>query len=155
MSDRLKQIWGGFERVTERSLTGRGVDNIAVPDRREFQGTDENFLPKDFSAPAEAAFAALRQSLTAEGKKARAREERRARTLGRNYSAPPAPLSADATEAGATEAGAPDAVRDLIRGLHSTEARTRRRDFDYTAFAASNPKAAPRLVARKKFLGIF
>lgn len=150
MPERLKQIWGGFERVTERSLTGRGVENIEVPNRREYQGHDEMFLPKNFSPPADAAFAALKHRLSAGERRAIRKEERRARAEGRAFSAPPAPLSGDAPEV-----GAPDSVRDLIRGLHSTEMRTQRRDFDYAAFAAANPKATPKLKARRKIFGIF
>lgn len=150
MPERLKQIWGGFERVTTRGLTGRGVENIEIPNRREFQAHDEMFLPKNFSAPADAAFAALKHRLSAGEQRAIRKEERRARAEGRAFSAPPAPLSGDAPET-----GAPDSVRDLIRGLHSTEMRTLRRDFDYAAFAAANPKAAPRIRARKKLFGLF
>lgn len=151
MTDRLKQIWGGFERVTQRNLTGRGIDNIEVPNRRAFEAADDAFLPKNFSAPADAAFAALKRRLSDAEQKAARREERRARAEGRSLAAaPPAPLSGDAIEA-----GAPDSARDLIRGLHSTEMRTRRRDFDYAAFAAANPKATPKLKARRKLFGLF
>jgi len=150
MAERLKQIWGGFERVTERSLTGRGVENIDVPNRRDFQAQDDAFLPKNFSAPADAAFAALKHRLSAAEQRTIRKEERRARAGGRSFAAPPAPLSGDATET-----AAPDSVRDLIRGLHATEMRVRRGDADYAAFAAANPKATPRLKSRKKIFGIF
>jgi hypothetical protein len=149
MGERLKQIWGGFERVTMRNLTGRGIDNIDVPSRRDFHAHDEAFLPKDFAAPADAAFAALKHRLSAAEQRALRREERKARAEGRAFAAPPAPLSAEAPEG-----GAPEAVRDLIRGLKSTEMRTVRRDFDYAAYAAANPKATPRLKARRKLFGI-
>ena len=150
MAERLKQIWGGFERVTERSLTGRGVENIEVPNRREFQAHDEAFLPKNFSPPADAAFGALKHRLSAAEQRTIRKEERRARSEGRSFAAPPSPLSGDAAEA-----GAPESVRDLIRGLHATEMRVQRRDVDYTAFAAANPKATPKLKSRKKIFGIF
>lgn len=150
MAERLKQIWGGFERVTQRSLTGRGIENIDVPNRRDFQASDEAFLPKNFSAPADAAFAALKHRLTAAEQRAAKREERRAKAEGRSFAAPPDPISADALEA-----NAPDSVKDLIRGLHSTEMRTRRRDFDYADYAASGVKGAPKLKARRKLFGIF
>lgn len=150
MTERLKQIWGGFERVTQRNLTGRGIDNIDVPNRRDFQANDDAFLPKNFSAPADAAFSALKHRLSAAEQRTIRKEERRARSEGRSFSAPPAPLSGDAAEA-----GAPDSVRDLIRGLHSTEMRTQRRDFDYASFAAANPKTTPKLKSRKKFFGLF
>ncbi len=150
MAERLKQIWGGFERVTQRSLTGRGVENIEVPNRRDMQAHDEAFLPQNFSAPADAAFSALKRRLSGAERRAMQRETRRARTEGRALSAPPAPISGDAAEV-----SAPDSVRDLIRGLHSTEMRTQRREFDYIAFAAANPKAAPKLKSRRKIFGIF
>lgn len=150
MPERLKQIWGGFERVTQRNLTGRGIENIDVPNRREFRGHDEEFLPKNFSAPADAAFAALKHRLSASEKRAMKQEERRAKAEGRRFSAPPAPLSAEA----AVET-APEAVRDLIRGLRATEMRTERRDYDYAAFAAANPGAVPKLKRRRKLFGIF
>ncbi len=148
--ERLKQIWGGFERVTQRQLTGRGVENIEVPNRRELRADDQEFLPKNFSAPADAAFAALKHRLSAAEQRQWRHEERRARAEGRSFAAPPAPLSAEAAEA-----VAPESVRDLIRGLKSTEMRTQRRDFDYVAFAAANPKSAPKLKARRKIFGVF
>lgn len=148
--ERLKQIWGGFERVTQRRLTGRGVENIDVPNRRELAAHDEEFLPKNFAAPADAAFAALKRRLSAAEQRQWKNEERRARAEGRSYAAPPAPLSAEAAEA-----GAPESVRDLIRGLKSTEMRTQRRDVDYVAFAAANPKSAPKLKSRRKIFGVF
>ncbi|MFZ5617360.1 MAG: hypothetical protein ACOZAA_08580 [Pseudomonadota bacterium] len=150
MPERLKQIWGGFERVTMRNLSGRGIDNIEVPNRREFQAHDEEFLPKNFSAPADAAFAALKHRLSGAEQRALKKEERRAKAAGRSFAAPPAPLSAEAAEA-----SAPESVRDLIRGLHATEMRVERRDIDYMAYAAANPQATPKLRVRKKFFGLF
>ncbi len=150
MAERLKQIWGGFERVTQRNLTGRGIENIEIPNRREFRAHDAEFLPKNFAAPADAAFAALKHRLSAAEQRQIKKEERRARAAGRGFSAPPAPLSADAAES-----SAPEAVRDLIRGLKSTEMRTERRDFDYAAFAAANPKSTPKLKPRRKIFGLF
>ncbi|MEZ5893497.1 MAG: hypothetical protein R3C58_10220 [Parvularculaceae bacterium] len=63
MSDRLKQIWSGFSQTTTRHLTGRGVENILVPHRSDYTAADESFLPADFNAPAQAAFAALKENL--------------------------------------------------------------------------------------------
>jgi hypothetical protein len=150
MPERLKQIWGGFEGVTSRNLTGRGVENIEVPSRRDYVAHDEEFLPKNFSAPADVAFSALKHRLSAAEQRAMKKDARRAKAEGRSFAAPPAPLSGDAAET-----GAPEAVRDLIRGLRSTEMRTLRRDFDYASFAAANPKATPKLKARRKIFGIF
>lgn len=143
MTDRLKQIWGGFEKTTTRHLTGRGVENIETPRRQSFRDGPLP-APKDVEAPAEAAFAALRHRLTAEGARAAKKEERRMRAAGQSY----APPAADGAEA-------PDSVRNLLAGLKATEMRTMRPDADYAAFVARNPKAAPRLVARKKIFGIF
>ncbi|MGD9799479.1 MAG: hypothetical protein AB7F91_05290 [Parvularculaceae bacterium] len=150
MTERLKQIWGGFERVTTRNLTGRGVENIETPERFDYLAIDEDLLPKNFSAPADAAFAALKHRLSAAEQRAVKREERRAKAAGKSFAAPPAPLSAEMAEA-----SVPDSVKDLIRGLRSTAMRTERRDVDYAAFAAADPKLGARLKPRKKFFGLF
>ena len=141
MTERLKQIWGGFESATTRRLTGRGVDNIAVPARRDYAAPDAGFLPEGFTPPAEAAFAALRAELAAKERKLLKRNGRR---QGASYE-PPAPLTPEAE----TE-GAPEAARDLIRGLRATEARISRRASDY----AASPEAAA-AGRRKKLFGVF
>ena len=64
MSDRLKKIWADFEGQTNRNLTGNGVDNIHVPNRKEWRTDDNRFLPDQFEAPAERAFAALTWKLS-------------------------------------------------------------------------------------------
>lgn len=163
MADRLKQIWGGFESATTRPLAGRGVGNIHVPSRRDFQVDDEAFLSESFRAPAEAAFATLRAQLSTAEKKA----AKRLRD-GETFDPTEAPQLSEASFNGDSEA-----ARDLIRGLKSTEARVRRSDFDYAAslaagagkkrlFGAAKPSArdakpkAPKLeIKRRKFLGIF
>ncbi|MCB2112223.1 MAG: hypothetical protein R3C42_01940 [Parvularculaceae bacterium] len=150
MTERLKKIWGGFERATTRNLTGRGVDNIEIPERFDYAAVEDDLLPKNFSTPADAAFAALKTRLSAAEQRALKREERRAKAAGKSFIAPPAPLSAEAAEA-----SVPDSVKDLIRGLRSTAMRTERRDVDYAAFAQANPGLAPKLKGRKKFLGLF
>ena len=48
MTDRLKQIWSGFEGVTERRLTGRGIDNIVPPQLARMDRAGEN--RNDFGA---------------------------------------------------------------------------------------------------------
>jgi len=126
MADRLKQIWGGFEKTTTRRLSGRGVDHIVVPSRHDYQATDDSALPQNFTAPAEAAFAALKGKLSAQEKKfAR-------KAAGRSGEAPPAPLSPEAEFE-----RAPEGARDLIRGLKATEARVSRRMVNY----ADSPEA--------------
>lgn len=139
MADRLKQIWGGFEGATTRRLVGGGVDNIHVPERREREAADSQFLPENFSPPAEAAFAALKAQL--------ARHEKQAKNGRRTASsyAPPAPLSPEAEDE-----GAPEAARDLIRGLKATEARVARSFSDYGQSPAGAEKRG-----RKKLFGIF
>ena len=148
MSERLKQIWSGFEKTTTRRLSGRGVDNILVPSRADWRAEERASLGAEAILPAEAAFAALKHRLTAAEQRAVKREERKARAEGRRY-APAAPDPIEAANA------APDGVRDLMMGLKATEARIERRDIDYVKWAAANPKAAPKLTPpRKKIFGI-
>lgn len=145
MSERLKQIWSGFEKTTTRRLSGRGVDNILVPSRTDWRAEERASLAPEAVLPAEAAFSALKQRLTGAEQRAARKEERRAKAEGRSLSAAPDPL----------EAGAPEAVRDLIMGLKATEARIERREIDYVKWAAANPNGAPKLTApRKKIFGI-
>jgi hypothetical protein len=158
MSDRLRQIWSGFESVTTRKLTGRGVAGIVVPTRQDLLVEDEMFLREDYRAPAEAAFAALRQQL--------ASAEKRAKRNGETFDPKEAPPLSESAFNGDTEA-----ARDLIRGLKATEARVRRSDVDYADTLGANgrrkrlfgkssqkakaPKAPKLAIKRKKFLGIF
>lgn len=154
MTERLKQIWSGFEAETTRRLTGRGVDNIAVPHRQDWQADDLAHLPDGFDAPAEAAFAALKASLAEKETKSAKRRPRRGETA--ELAAPTAQtaLSGDLKP-----------VRDLIRGLRATEDRVARSDYDYADYLAAMParkkglfgrtKAAAPKTPRKKFLGLF
>lgn len=149
MSERLKQIWSGFEKTTTRRLTGRGVDNILVPSRTDWRAEERASLAPEAILPAEAAFSALKHRLTAAEQRVVKREERRAKAAGRSFtSAAPDPLEA--------AKAAPEGVRDLMMGLKATEARIERRDIDYAAWAAANPKSAPKLAPpRKKIFGLF
>ena len=153
MSDRLRQIWSGFESQTTRRLTGRGVEGIATPPRHDW-AADISEAPEGIAAPAQAAFAALEHRLTKAERRAQARELRRRAKSGEDASfhgddAPPAPLSAEAALD-----GAPAAVADLIRGLKATEARVERSSDTYAArLAAAGGKLQK--PGRKKFLGIF
>ncbi|MFN0023917.1 MAG: hypothetical protein ACKVS5_08455 [Parvularculaceae bacterium] len=145
MTERLKQIWSGFEKATTRRLTGRGIENIAVPRRTDLHGSDA--MPAaDIPAPADAAFAALKHRLTASEQRAARKDERRAKAEGRSFTNAPDLLD--------TSNAAPEAVRDLVMGLRATEARVSRRDADYAAYLSSNPKGAPKLTPRKKLFGI-
>lgn len=109
MAERLKQIWGGFEKETTRNLTGRGVDNIQVPPRRDWRA-EEEAQPAGVETPAAAAFEALKARLSAQSKKGKRAED-------------------EASEA--SYAPESDAARDLIRGLKATEARTMRSERLY------------------------
>lgn len=149
MSGRLKQIWSGFEGATTRHLTGGGVERIETRSRRNYEATAEA-PSNDYAAPspADAAFAALRQRLSSAEQRQALREEKAARKAGvnRTLSAPPAPLSAQASAD-----AAPEAVQDLVRGLRATSFRTDRAYSDYPALAQTKT-ARP---DRKKFLGLF
>ena len=142
MTDRLKQIWSGFEGQTTRRLTGRGVDNIAVPHRQDWQADDLEHLPQNFDAPSHAAFEALKASLAAKEKKSAKRRPRRGETA--ELAAPPARSSLD---------GDLKPVRDLIRGLRSTEDRIARSDFDYSEHLAANPQRKRGLFGGKRVFG--
>jgi hypothetical protein len=98
--------------------------------------------------PAEAAFSALKHRLSASEQRAARKEERRAKAEGRSLAAAPDPIEAATTST--------EPVRDLMMGLKATEARVSRRDIDYTAYLATNPKGAPKLTGpRKKLFGVF
>lgn len=132
MADRLKQIWGGFERETTRRLTGRGVENIVVPHAREWRGESDP-LPEGIADPASAAFEALKARLAAQSK------GRRGGAYEETPGEPPIFSEVDMGSA-----------HDLVRGLASTEARTRRTERLYgDALAAHGGRK------RKKLFGIF
>lgn len=151
MTDRLRQIWGGFEETTTRRLTGRGIENVEVPHRRDWSAEAKQDLAEGVPGPAEAAFAELKFRLSAAEQKAAKKAARKRRRRGERHDfsdAPPAPLSADAMPE-----GAPKAAQELIRGLKATEARVDRSEGLYTthmAAASDRPGAK-----RKKFLGLF
>lgn len=154
MTERLKEIWSGFEGVTSRHLTGRGVDNIIVPHRQDWQAEDQQFLPENYPAPSYAAFEKLRTRLAEKGKKAEARARRRGETAEMAEMAPPPPDPAFNGEL--------KPVRDLIRGLMATEARVARSDYDYADFLSARPQkkrlfggAKTARGGRRKFLGLF
>ncbi len=138
MDERLKQIWSGFEAVTTRNLTGKGVENILVPHRSDYVEDDSQFLPEGFESPAESAFDTLRADLAAKRKKfARKRksdEERR-------FDAP--------------ETATPFNGDDLFQGMHATSMRVERTDLDYVSFLASDAGKAVLKKNKKKRFGIF
>ncbi len=150
MTDRLQQIWAGFERVTERRLTGRGVDNIMRPAREEFRAAPEA-LPADVTAPAEAAFTVLRTRLASEERKAAKRRKGRRRDEAQTFEAEVTDYLDDRDYA-----SAPKAAQEMIRGLKATEDRTVRRTPSYVAMMSSQAgRELASLKKRRKFLGIF
>lgn len=152
MSDgRLKQIWAGFEGVTTRRLTNRAVEHIVVPPRSDWRADDAAFLPRNYEAPAQVAFDALRQRLS---EKARRADRREKKAFGESDTRLP-DVAYAAPES--------DAARDLIRALKATEMRTRRTDADYGAarekpkkgLFGGKPKAAGTKPAEKKGFKLF
>ena len=144
MSERLKQIWAGFEETTSRRLTGGGVDKIHVPSRVDWQAEDQAFLPENFNAPAEAAFSALSAQLEANTKKF-GRKKKAKTDEGNEVTLAAAP--AEATFNGGAE---------LLKGLRSTALRTERTEIDYNTFLADGGgKVLQTLKKRKKRFGLF
>ncbi|MEM6414653.1 MAG: hypothetical protein AAF720_08350 [Pseudomonadota bacterium] len=142
MSERLKQIWRGFERKTERRLTGSGVDDIALPPRTVEDGGADQFLPNDFTPPSQAAFSALKAEIFAAEGKARKRGNRHVR--GKK----------DKTET--KDFSMPSETAEMLKGLSATSARVDRPPLDYSAFLQSSASAKLNsLKTRKKFLGLF
>lgn len=144
MDERLKQIWSGFQETTTRNLTGRGVDNIAVPHRRDFAGQDVELLPENFEAPAQAAFSALRDELGRKEKKFGRKKKQSAAAFDAGDAAPD-PMASERFDGG-----------ELIKGLKATAMRTERPERDYQAFLSSDEgKAAFRKHKKKKRFGLF
>lgn len=141
MADRLKDIWSGFSQTTERKLTGRGVDNIIVPERADYDAVDRQFLPDGFESPAEKAFAALRADLDAKGRKANAKKR-----------GAPARAAAGGDPYPDEKAWGKD---DLNVGLLSTAMRVERTELDYQRFLASDAGRKALKKSRKKRFGLF
>ena len=150
MTDRLKQIWSGFSGVTTRHLTGSTVENVVVERRQNWQAEDAARLPDDYSAPAQAAFDALKFRLAEQEKRANRKKRRHDLNASPRFDAP-APLTGEADFS-----AAPESAKDLIRGLKATEDRVVRPNYDYAAHMASSAgKELESLKKRKKFLGLF
>ena len=144
MGNRLKEIWAGFEGVTSRHLTGGGVENIPVPHRVDFNADEEPALPEGVtSAPAEAAFAVLREKLSEQEKRFSIRPKKRR-----------AALPEEAPEAMANQSFGGE---ELIKGMKATAFRTERSDYDYSAFMATDAGRATfkKLKQKKKRFGLF
>lgn len=150
MSDRLKQIWGGFASTTTRRLSGRDIDNVPAPQRESWKSDDVSFLPEGYNAPAQAAFDELKTRLASQEHKANKRRKGRSEKASL-ADAPPPPLSSDANFS-----DAPRGAQELIRGLKSTEDRVMRAPQSYTSFLASDAgRELDGTKKRKKFFGIF
>lgn len=140
MVERLKQIWAGFEQTTSRNLTGRGVENIIVPERADYASEDYAFLPDDYVMPAEAAFAALRADIMKKGKKFGLKKD------GQSFAEDmePTPMAERAFNGD-----------ELIKGLRSTAMRTMRADLDYERYLETDEGKAVAKKNKKKRFGIF
>ena len=139
MVERLKEIWSGFSAQTERKLTGRGVDNIIVPHRADYDALDRQLLPEGYESPAERAFAALRADLKRKEKKFAPKGEATKTKFADE------PLQDE-------KAWGKD---DLNVGLWSTAMRVERSEIDYQRFMTSDEGKKTLKRTRKKFLGIF
>lgn len=140
MSDRLKQIWTGFEETTSRKLTGRGVDNIAPPQRIDYSSEDEDFLPEDFHGPAETAFAALRDTLSKQEKKFSLKKAPEENAVPDDFLTAPASFNDD----------------DLVKGLRATALRTERAEYDYGAYLSTDEgRRSVKRYKKKKRFGLF
>jgi hypothetical protein len=144
MTDRLKQIWSGFSGATERKLTGKGVDNILVPHRADYDAIDRQFLPDGYESPAERAFTALRADLKAKEKKFSRKRNKSADLASRPQVA--------SEERGDDQKWGKD---DLNVGLWSTAMRVERSGVDYARFMASDAGKKALKRTKKKRFGIF
>ena len=141
MTERLKQIWTGFEETTTRRLTGKGVDDILVPRRVDYADIDHELLPEGFEDPSKRAFEALHQELASAKKKFSLKGKQRKPAAKVETSQSMAPQAADGEE--------------LLKGMRATAMRTERTDMDYESFLSSDAGKAVRKKTRKKRFGIF
>ncbi len=144
MVERLKEIWSGFSSQTERKLTGRGVENIIVPHRADYDALDRQLLPEDYESPAERAFTALRADLKTKEKKFGGKKKRE-----KTVYSPEAHADGMAPD---EKAWGKD---DLNVGLLSTAMRVERTDLDYGRFLESDEGRKTLKRTRKKRFGIF
>ena len=153
MTDRLKQLWSGFESVTTRHLTGSGVDNIARPHittRHSDGGQAPDTLPENYSAPAQVAFDALKLRLASQEHRANKHKKNNRDKTSRGSDTPL--LAGDLTNF----KQAPESAKNMIRGLKATEDRVIRSPSSYVAqMSAAAGSDLNSIKKRKKFLGIF
>lgn len=139
MSDRLKQIWAGFEAGTDRRLTGKGVEHIVVPRRYEDAEIDAMTAPDGVAAPAQRAFARLAADL-----ERKAQRFKGARGRGRDE---PATFASEERFYG---------DETLARGLRATAMRVERSDLDYATFMSTGAgREALKRTRPKKRFGLF
>lgn len=143
MTERLKEIWSGFSAQTERKLTGRGVDNIIVPHRADYDALDRALLPEDYESPAERAFTALRADLKTKEKKFTGKKRDKAGLSSQPGPGEPAPDEK------------PWGKDDLNVGLLSTAMRVERTELDYARFMTSDEGKKTLKRTKKKRFGIF
>ncbi len=160
MSDRLKQIWSGFEEQTSKNLTGNGIQNINVPHRREWRTADDQFIPTEYEAPAERAFAALTYKLSQD----EARYGKKAKKRSKSYKTKNA---SGATSHGVTYGDQPahqgqhnydgttDPRQTLLASLRETDFRVLRHEINYTLHGAEHTEQILKKRNRKKIFGIF
>ncbi|MEE4211024.1 MAG: hypothetical protein V2I43_17375 [Parvularcula sp.] len=143
MTDRLKQIWKGFEGQTGSRLTSVDIERLNVPMRERRierkMGPEQSLAAgkADDSDAVRAALTALHTDILAKAKGAK-RSRRRAGAPEQQFS--DLPLQTKLEE-------------HLLADLKFTEARTRRSGTDYVSFARERQDAWKK--RRKKFLGIF
>ncbi|MEM9495781.1 MAG: hypothetical protein AAGA09_07235 [Pseudomonadota bacterium] len=143
MSERLKEIWSGFQETTSRRLTG-GVDKINVPSRIDWQAEDKAFLPEGFDSPAVSAFAQLNDDLKQKAKLFARKDKKKAKEED----------AVDVTEAAPLEASFAG-EHELLKGLRATAIRTERTEIDYGAFLDDGGANALESLKKKKRFGIF
>jgi len=155
MSERLKQIWGRFESVTRRELTGGGVDNIPTPEPAARRG---EALPQGFEgdAPSKAGLSALKTAARAEHTKEARREKKRRARRGEPEAAETGRAVFGASDLIAPESASVEGFRDFRHDVLETARRTVRGETDYLAWATARARAELESAhRRKKFLGIF
>ena len=142
MAERLKQIWAGFAETTERNLTGKGVEDIIVPERHEYAALDDAWLPEGFEAPYSRAVGVLQAELASKAK----RRGRKSKTDASTY-------AGDEDIEAVDTSYAEDA---LVAGLRATAIRTERSFADYEAFLdTAEGKAVLKKTKKKKRFGLF
>lgn len=143
MSERLKEIWQGFEATTRRHLTGGGVDNITVPSRLDY-ANEPIEAEDDALAPSYAAFAALQELRGAKSKSKKKRKKKTGAGAGEDGLHEPLPMAEREFDGD-----------ELIQGLRATAMRVERPESDYGAFISTREGKAIYNKHKKKKRFIF